>query len=72
MAIFFDDILVYSHTLKAHVNHLRLVFQTLRDNHFLVKRSKCSFGQSAVEYLGHVVSAEGLSVDTQKVQTMLD
>ena len=72
VAIFFDDILVYSPTLQAHVGHLRLVLQTLRDNHFLVKKSKCSFGQTTVEYLGHVVSSEGVSMDIQKVKVMLD
>ena len=74
MAIFFffNDILVYSHTLTDHLNHLRMVLQTLRDHHFSVKRSKFSFGQSSVEYLGHVVSTKGVSMDTKKVQAMLE
>ena len=72
VVVFFDDILVYSPTVQAHIGHLRLVLQTLRDNHFLVKRSKCSFGQPAVEYLGHVVSSDGVRMDVQKVQAMLD
>ena len=46
--------------------------QTLKDNHFLVKRSKCAFGQEAVEYLGHVVSAKRVHMDQCKVQAMLD
>ena len=40
VVVFFDDILIYSLTLQAYLGHLRLVLQTLRDNHFLVKRSK--------------------------------
>ena len=72
MAIFFDDILVYSSSMVDQLDHLRLVLQTLKDHQFFVKRSKCSFGQPSVEYLGHVVLAMGVSMDYQKVQAMLD
>ena len=72
VAVFFDDILIYSKTILDHYLHLRQALQTLRDNRFLVKKSKCSFGQQLVEYLGHIVSTAGVSMDTQKVQAMLD
>ena len=49
-----------------------MVLQTLRDNQFLVKKSKCAFGQCLVEYLGHVVSGEGVHMDRNKVKVMLD
>ena len=71
VAVFFDDILVYSPTLVDHCQHLIQVLQTLRDNYFLVKKSKCSYGQHLVEYLGHVVSAARVSMDDKKVQAML-
>ena len=71
VAVFFYDILVYSPSLQDHIIHLRMVLQTLRDNQFLVKHNKCSFGQCFVEYLGHIVSAQGVSMDMQKVQAML-
>ena len=49
VAIFFDDILVYSPTIVDHYQYLRKVLQALRDNQFLVKKSKCFFGQQSVE-----------------------
>ena len=64
--------MVYGSNLAYHVLHLRLVLQTLKDNQFLVNRSKCAFGQESMEYLGHVVSAKGVHMDQHKVQAMLD
>jgi hypothetical protein len=61
--VFFDDILVYSSTLEAHMQHLEIVFQCLVDNSFCLKRSKCDIAQNTIEYLGHIVSAEGVGPD---------
>lgn len=66
--VFFDDILVYSPTLEQHVVHLEAVLQTLQTHQLFAKRSKCSFAQPSVEYLGHVISGEGVSMDTAKVE----
>lgn len=49
--VFFDDILIYSRTLREHEEHLREVLDILRKHHLFVKRSKCLFGQRRVEYL---------------------
>ncbi|KAL4388984.1 hypothetical protein GQ457_09G026490 [Hibiscus cannabinus] len=68
--IFLDDILVYSDDWQEHLNHVRLVLQTLRENGFVAKRSKCDFGRESIEYLGHIVSKDGLSVDTAKVDAI--
>jgi hypothetical protein len=54
--VFMDDILVYSKSLAEHVHHLQLVFHVLRENKFYAKMSKCSFAQSTLEYLGHIIS----------------
>jgi len=43
--VFMDDILVYSKTLDQHIQHLKQVFQIIRDNQFLIKKSKCAFAQ---------------------------
>ncbi|KAL4354151.1 hypothetical protein GQ457_06G015870 [Hibiscus cannabinus] len=65
--IFNDDILIYSATWADHCHHVRLVLQCLQDHRFVAKRSKCTFGRTSVEYLGHVVSSDGLQVDPGKV-----
>jgi hypothetical protein len=44
--VFFDDILVYSPTLEKHVEQLQIVFEILRSQSLLTKRSKCVFGSS--------------------------
>lgn len=63
--VFFDDILVYSPNMETHVQHLTITLSLLRDNTLFAKRSKCSFAQPRVEYPGHVISEEGVSVHSQ-------
>lgn len=58
--VFFDDILIYSRTLGEHLAHLEKAFQVLLDGQFFLMLSKCSFAQTQVEYLGHLVSAQGV------------
>lgn len=70
VVLFFDDILVYSKTLSDHVQHLTAVLELLRKDQWQVIQSKCSFGQPQIAYLGHVVSAAGVSTDPSKVATI--
>ena len=70
--VFFDDILIYSAILEAHIQHLETVFQCLLDNEFCLKQSKCSFAQNSIEYLGHIVSAAGVGPDPSKISAMLE
>jgi hypothetical protein len=70
--VFFDDILVYSPTLESHLQHLEVVFQCLLENEFCLKQSKCSFVQTSIDYLGHIVSAKGVGPDPAKISAMLD
>lgn len=65
--VFFDDILIYSTSLSAHVQHLRTVLQVLRDNKLYAKLSKCSFAQEEIEYLGHIISEAGVATDPSKI-----
>ncbi|XP_070013178.1 uncharacterized mitochondrial protein AtMg00860-like [Nicotiana sylvestris] len=70
--VFFDDILVYSKSLNEHLSHLVIVFEILKDHSLFAKRSKCSFGQPMVEYLGRVITAAGVSTDPEKIQAMIE
>ncbi|GJX05300.1 ty3-gypsy retrotransposon protein [Tanacetum coccineum] len=65
--VFFDDILIYSASLTAHMEHLECVLSCLQAHQFYVKRSKCAFGASTLEYLGHIISGVGVEVDPKKI-----
>ncbi|KAL0378423.1 UNVERIFIED_CONTAM: Transposon Ty3-G Gag-Pol polyprotein [Sesamum radiatum] len=65
--LFFDDILVFSKDWDSHLVHLRQVLQVLSSHCLYAKLSKCLFGVPSVDYLGHTISAEGLSADSSKL-----
>ena len=68
--IYLDDVLVYSHSFEDHVHHLRLIFGRFREAGLKFKRSKCHFGQKQVNYLGHVITTEGIQPDPKKVKVV--
>jgi hypothetical protein len=70
--VFIDDILIYSRTMEEHDEHLRLVLQCLREHKLYGKLSKCSFYQSRIHCLGHVISGEGIAVDPAKVEAIME
>lgn len=66
--VFFDDILVYSKSWAKHLEHLRSVLLVLREQQLFAKKSKCYFRTAKVEYLGHVLSEDTVSMDHSKLQ----
>ena len=70
--VFFDDILIYSENANEHVNHIGLILSILRKHEQYANRKKCSFSQSKIEYLGHVISGEGVEVDPEKIKSIAD
>ena len=66
-----DDILIYSQSEEEREDHLRVVLQLLRDHQLYTKFSKCEFWLTKVRYLGHVVSASGVSVGPKKVEVVM-
>ena len=71
VVVFVDDILIYSKLKEEHEDHLRIVLQALRDHQLYAKFSKCEFWLTKVRFLGHVVSALGLSMDSGKVEAVI-
>ena len=69
--VYIDDILVSGRTFQEHLNNLRNVFQRLHKANLKLSPNKCYLLQKQVKYLGHVVSAEGVSADPQKVEAIL-
>jgi hypothetical protein len=72
VAIYIDDILIYSGSLEEHVEHLQKVFQRLRENKLYAKLEKCKFKVTEVDFLGHRITQEGLKMDDHKVKAILD
>ena len=60
LVLFIDDILVYSSSIEEHETYLRQLFSRLRKHRLYAKRSKCEIGCKSFEFVGHVVSSNGI------------
>ncbi|MBW0577286.1 hypothetical protein O181_117001, partial [Austropuccinia psidii MF-1] len=72
VVVYLDDIMVFSNSEEEHVKHVASVLQRLRDNNLFAKASKCVFHASSVEYLGYILSSDGLKMDSSKAQQILN
>lgn len=69
--MFADDILIYSMSDEEHVEHLRVMLQTLKEKKLYVNLSKCEFWSREVSFLGHMISISGIVVDPSKKVVMM-
>ena len=67
-----DDILIFSKSMEEHEEHLRIIFQILREKKLYAKFKKCEFWLDQVVFLGHVISKARISVDPSKVEVVVD
>ncbi|CAM4619083.1 unnamed protein product [Leuciscus chuanchicus] len=70
--VYLDDILIFSSSLQEHVQHVRRVLQRLLENGLFVKAEKCAFRAQSVPFLGYIVSSEGMRMDPEKVNAVVD
>ena len=70
--VYLDDILIYSNNLAEHRKHVKEVLRQLRKHGLFARANKCKFHAERVEYLGYILSPEGLSMDQAKVKTIQD
>ena len=68
--VLFDDMLIYNRPWKDHVQHVDRVLKLLEDKQLYAKTFKCFFGVQEVEYLGHIVSQDGVKVDPNKINAI--
>ncbi|XP_071917199.1 uncharacterized protein [Coffea arabica] len=70
LLVFFDDILIYSAIRSERLQHLQCVLEILRHHHLKLKESKCAFTVSQIDYLGHVISEQGVIADSSKISAI--
>ena len=70
VVVYLDDILIYSKDYKSHLKHVQEVLEILRQHKFYAKDSKCIFATNTVEFLGHIVTYEGITTDPKKIQAV--
>jgi hypothetical protein len=72
VAVFIDDILIYSKNKEEHAEHLRILLTSLREHQLYAKFSKCAFWLEEIQFLEHVLSTKGIAVDPSKVKDILE
>src|SRR3954467_5590117 len=72
VVVYLDDILVYSKNEEEHTEHLHLILAKLREHKLYAKYSNCEIWLPKVNYLGHVISKDGIAVTPDHIQAILD
>nr|GFA89427.1 retrotransposon protein, putative, Ty3-gypsy subclass [Tanacetum cinerariifolium] len=70
--VFIDDILIYSKDEKEHEEHLKAILELLKKEELYAKFSKYEFWILKVQFLGHVIDAQGIHVDPAKIESVKD
>ena len=65
-----DDILIYSKTVHEHMKHIRIVLERIREAGIKLNKGKCEFFKTELEFLGHVVTREGIKPQESKIQAI--
>ena len=68
--VFIDDILVFSRTVEEHLQHIRTIFQRLREYDLILHPQKCSLAKAEMEFLGHSLSSKGVTPTKDKVEAI--
>ena len=72
VSFYLDDVLVFSRDLNDHLEHLRLVIKRLEEINLKLNPSKCKFAQHSLDYLGHIVSREGLRTNPKLTEAVAE
>ena len=70
--IYLDDIIIFGPTFDVHIIRLKNVFARLQQKNLKIKLSKCKFRLAAVKFLKHIVTADGIGVDPEKISAIQD
>src|SRR6266540_3685788 len=69
--VYLDEIIIYSKMFEEYKEHIRLVFEALRAASLMIKPKKYKFAQKELRFLGHIISAEGIRTDPDKIAKMV-
>ncbi|XP_077319414.1 uncharacterized protein LOC143941246 [Lithobates pipiens] len=67
-----EDILIFSNSLSEHREHVKKVLGWLKDHGLFAKAEKCEFEKETIQFLGLIISTTGISMDPQKVKSILE
>ena len=68
--VYLDDIIVFAKTKEEHLINLECIFNLLKEADLKLGLSKCKFMCESVQYLGHVISAKGITPDPEKIEQL--
>jgi hypothetical protein len=68
--VYLDNILIFSNTKKEHIVHVKEILDRLREAKLYLKLSKCEWHTQRTEYLGYIVTPEGIEIDEDRVKTI--
>jgi len=71
-SFFLDDIVIWARSFDEHLQRLSQVFDRIREANLKLKASKCKLFEKKVGLLGHVVSADGIEPDPEKVKSVTE
>ena len=67
---YLDDVLIHSPDIETHLQHIKILFQRLREADLKLKDSKCNYFKTNVQYLGHLVSGKGIKPLPEKLESV--
>ena len=70
ISVYLDDILIYSKTAEEHDRHVRAAMDILRRHQLFAKMGKCDFFSTSTNFLGYIVTADGLEMEPEKVNAV--
>ncbi|PIL34997.1 hypothetical protein GSI_02784 [Ganoderma sinense ZZ0214-1] len=70
--VYLDDIIIYSPTEQQHVQDVMCVLSALHSNSLVLNEKKCRFASPKIEYLGHIISVDGVRPEPKKVAAITD
>lgn len=70
--VYIDDVLIFSNSIEEHMIHISLVTKALYDAHMKISNEKCHFFKDKIEFLGHIISHNKITVDPTKIETIRD